>query len=436
MKFSPSAILKRAAISRLKGYLAAETFVLTAAQLAYVGSSLLTTIAAGWWITPDELGLWRILSLAEAYAAFATFGIPSGFLRQHPIYQGAGRLEANTSRTRALYISQVTQAVVGLMIALHIARTYPTYRDSNWMVPVLLMYGLYFVLTRLKASAETFLRAESRFASLAKAYCVLAALRAGTLIFIPIWGFEGFLFRWPLSMLIEFLVLQRLTGLHWRTVVGFPSIRTIVQLSLDGVPSLLIAAVAAFADSLDRRWLSLYGTAHSVGIYFIADAVKMYCAQIFGSIALVQYTRCGFAYGLGDIPGMWRSLYSAVQWIVLAYLCSVVLLVAGLLFGVPWLLPRYASGVSAALVIIVGSAGMVAASLGFPLTVTRNYSWILGACCCGLGTQILAQTILAKRMHAETMVAVCWSIGQIVNGIVMVVGVLWVLRRQTAAKAI
>jgi O-antigen/teichoic acid export membrane protein len=379
--------------------------------------------------------VWRILSLAEAYAAFATFGIPNGFLRQYPIDNGAGRRGANAARTKALYFSQGIQAVIGLAITFYLSNAMPALRHSPWLVLAFFFYGLYFVVTRFKVAAETFLRAEGRFRTLAKAYWLLAALRAVSLLLIAVWGFHGFLIRWPATMLIEWLVLQSMTQLKWRGLVGFPKISTLIELGRDGVPTLVIGSIGAFSDSFDRRWLALHAAAASVGMYFIADAVKMFFAQIFGGVALVQYNKCGLAFGRSDSAGMWHAFYSAMRWLALAYMGSAVLLWVGITFGVPLLLPAYTPGISASLILLVGAVWLGVASLGFPLIVTRNYAWGIAASCCGLGVQALAQAILGGRMPPGTMVATAWSAGQAANALVMLLGVIIVLRKGALFQA-
>src|SRR5262249_54583178 len=122
---SPAAGPLRTQITNWRLYVRNESVLLAISQLGYVGSSLLVTIAAGWWIAPDQIGIWRVLALAEAYAAFATFGIPNGFLRQFPIAKGTGNSAGMAEKIAALYFSQTTQALIGIGILIYLAARSP-----------------------------------------------------------------------------------------------------------------------------------------------------------------------------------------------------------------------------------------------------------------------------------------------------------------------
>jgi O-antigen/teichoic acid export membrane protein len=416
-------------LGRWRIYLRNEAIILTIAQLSYVGASLVITVVAGRWIRPEDIGVWRILTLTEVYSVFAALGIPNGFLRQFPIAKGASASANLNARVSALYYSQHVQNLAGAGVIVFLGVTSPTLRGSAWLPLAGILYYIYFVTGRWKLAAETYLRADGQFSKLSKAYLLFAVIRLASLSLLPLFGFYGFLIRWPLTMVLEWAVLQQACKLSVGTMIKLPDMRTLLSLAgRDGLPLVVVSTLSAFALSFDRTWLALHASAANVGNYLIADSAKMFLSQLLGSIALVQYNKYAVAYGLADVAAMRQSFYSAAKLLAGSYLLTVILLPVGILIFVPLFIPRYAPGIPASLIVLGGGLGLTVASLGFPLTVTRRYFWWLGAEVAGLSVQFVLQRVLATRMNADAMVATSWSIGEACIGIVMVIGALRALR--------
>ena len=413
--------------SNLRKQLQDEGVVFSVAQMIFVGASAIATFAAARWIKPDDLGIWRIMALTEVYTLFATLGIPNSFLRQYPIARGAGEMATSRRLTNALYWAYLMQSCFGILVVLAIVRFRLLFEPALWLSVGVLVYGVSFVAMRMKTAAEMLLRAEGRFVDLSKAYLILTVLQLVALVAVPVWGLAGYLGYWIVYTVGQWVVLESFVGSRGLFSLELPGQATFVNMMRDGLPLIAIALITVLFESLDRIWLSIYADTRSVGLYVIADSTKLFLAQLLGTIALVYYVRCGVAFGKQDRDGVRQSVVSAAKVLSVAYAVgSTAMLVA--MWGVPTLFPAYASGVSAALMILAGGAGLAFASLGFLLTVMRSYRWSFAAGLCGLLMQVGAQALLAGHLSPGTMVALSWSIGQFSIAIVMTLGVLTLLK--------
>jgi O-antigen/teichoic acid export membrane protein len=416
-------------ILKLIVYVRSEVIVLTLSQQIFVGASLLSNIAIGRWIGPNDMGVWRILTLTEAYVVFATFGIPNGFLRQFPIAKGSGEASQMEPSIKVLYFSEIIQSLVGTGILLYLILMSTALRTSEWLLLAIPSYWIYFTITRLRVAAEVYLRADGRFRTLSKCYLFFSLVRIISLILVPLLGFRGFLLRWPLILLIEWLILQYFTKLPVAKYFGFPHLKVLFSLGRDGVPMIVISSVSVFADTLDRTWLATHSTSGSIGLYWIADSVKLFFAQLMGSIALVQNNQCAIAFGRKDRAGFIAAIRSAGFLLGGVYTASAIVLLLAIPILVPIFLPAYTAGVTPGLIILGGTLGTAIASISFPLTLTRQYGWSFAGALFGLGVEFGSQLWLRGRMPDGVMVATAWGIGTISSGLFFLMAVIITLRR-------
>ena len=349
-------------LSRAKNHSSAFTFT-GASTLVSLGSMLAAAITMRW-ISPEDLGLWKTVSMATGYAMLALVGVNNGLSRELPYFFGRSD-EAMAKRLAgtALYYILAANALVfagglGCMLwfQAHGTKVLITIAAVTVMT-AFTFYTNYLIVT---------FRSAKSFKDFAKIKFGEAALTVGTIPLLYFFHYNGMLGR-ALALSGVVLLLMHLC----RPVRVTPTWNgsSFLMLMKTGAPIFVMDYITTSAMTCDRWVLIHYGGVESVGLFYLALSARDAIGTVSGALSEYIYPRMSYVYGQSHDPKhLWRI---AVKSTLLVIAFMVPAAIAGWLLMPPVVtkfFPKYAEAVGAA-------QWMVIASIFFGATIGRMAIW-------------------------------------------------------------
>jgi O-antigen/teichoic acid export membrane protein len=325
--------------------------------LFYAGSSLTTMasqLVAGFliikWITPEDLGLWQSVRLAQIYAFLLLAGINNGLSRELPFFLGKGdysfadRLAATAFFCVTLANSLVLFCGVGCAIAF-------AHRGSQLVCAILAVTFLIVLAFYQNIFIVTF-RSKDSFKKLANIQLVEAGMNLATVPIVYFFHYNGMLTRTVLVTTVSCSLMFLFRPMRVKMRMDWEALKLLLK---TGLPIFGLDYVKNSCGTLDRIVLLNIGGVKDVGIYQLAGMASQALGTLPGSLAAYLYPRMTYKFGQnGDARALWRSgsrfalltvgltaLAAAGAWLILPHF-------------VPAFVPKYLGGLRAARIVLIG----------------------------------------------------------------------------------
>lgn len=170
--------------------------------LYFLSSTLFSTLIGiiGGFITyryvaPEELGVWVTFTTFSVYASFMRLGIPNGMNRELPFYMGRNEKEkafsyAETTLAYSLGISTI------LLILAFFSVFFVDYKElEQGFMKALPIFAFVVISEPYSTYLSSTFRTSDNFKKLSHIKIIMTIIKAGSVYFVYLWGFEGYLVR-------------------------------------------------------------------------------------------------------------------------------------------------------------------------------------------------------------------------------------------------
>jgi O-antigen/teichoic acid export membrane protein len=304
------------------------------------------------WITPEELGLWQSVRLAQIYAFILLLGINNGLGRELPFLLGKGE-DAFAGRLAGTAFFCVTMANIVIAIA-GISCAIAFAERGAHLVCAILAITLQIGMVFYQHIFQLTFRSTDSFKKLTKIQFTEAALAILTVPLVYFFGYYGMLERTLLMTGVVCSLLYMNRPMRVKVRMDWHAFKLLLK---TGLPIFGLDYLKNSCSTLDRVVLLNIGGVASVGIYALAGMVTQAVAALSGGIDTYVYPRMSYKYGQsGDGRVLWRfgmkfvflsaglSLIGAtVAWVALPYF-------------VPIFAPKYLAGLGAAQIVLISAS--------------------------------------------------------------------------------
>ena len=308
------------------------------------------------WVTPEELGLWQSVRMAQVYSFILLAGINNGLGRELPYFLGKGdQALANRLAGTAFFCVTVANAIV-LVCGAGCAIVF-AHRGSE-LVWAIVVVTLLIVLTFYQHILTLTFRSNDSFKRLTTIQWVEAGLSMATVPMVYFFRYNGMLLR---TLLISVVLLSLM--FFWRPMrakmrMDWEALKLLLK---TGLPIFGLDYLKNSCSTLDKVVLLKLGGVRDVGMYALAGIAFESLGALPKALGSYLYPRMTYKYGQsGDPKVLWdygikfamlatalTGLAAVVGWLILPYF-------------VPAFLPNYLAGVSAAQVTLIAGVFVAA----------------------------------------------------------------------------
>lgn len=359
--------------------------------LFYGGSSLATEAAqlvAGFlvikWITPQDLGLWQSLRLAQVYAFILLAGVNNGLGRELPFYLGKGEDGfAHRLADTALFCVTVASAIV-LIIGVICGIAFAGH--GGQLVWAILALAIIIALAFYQHIFTLTFRSNDSFKSLSHIQFIEAGLSLATVPMVYFFGFNGMIGRTLAVAVVKCFLLFYLCPMSMKIRVDWAALKLLLK---TGLPIFGLDYVKNSCGTLDRVVLLRLGGVNEVGIYALAGVAIQTLGALPAALGTYIYPRMTYKFGqTGDGRTLWRMGFKCalmtVGYTALAGGCAWLVLP----HFVPVFAPKYMAGLRAAEIVLLAQAIEAA-------TVIVNALWSMKAWRLMVAYQVLSAILFA-----------------------------------------
>lgn len=223
----------------------------------YTGSSIIKSFASVFtsfviakYVTPDDLGLWATISLAQTYSIFLLSGVINGLNLELPFAYGKGNIKeaeelASVSQTYILIISLIL-----LLSGLCITFIFPFQEEKvKWGV-----FAIVFVICFSFYQSYLFstFRSKDAFLKLSSIQLVDAFINIGSLILIIYYAYYGMIIKAVLVIFIDVILLHIFRPIKVRLYWNRKILSNLLKV---GFPIFILAYIDTVASTFDKLWL-------------------------------------------------------------------------------------------------------------------------------------------------------------------------------------
>lgn len=399
----------------------------------FQASRLFVILIAAVWISPEQLGLWNILSLLLIYGITLTFGVLNGMNREIPFQIGKGNInKANYIADQAFTFLLTTLALLTIIILLTLIIEFNHILQDNfiqginqniffWSTILLLFWQIYtYFQMRLKSFLQFTINniQQTIFALL---------LPTIALPMTYVWGFNGLIIGHSVTVIAICLFLA------WKIQPKIQSFQfsIINKLFKTGFPIMIAGFLHNILTSIDR-WIvfSRIGITE-LGVYSIATISFSTVSTLILTISQLFYPRIVRHYGQTNNV---HSLKKLVQQQILLSLLMSLPIILFLYLVIPYfvreVMPEYIQGVQAAQIVLFGIIFYaVASGIGnFLNTISQQNTYLI--------TQIIA--IVVNYSLCELLIKLGYGLEGAALGTVLTyllyATILWIIFQRHIKK--
>jgi len=364
------------------------------------------------WVSPEDLGLWRVVLLALPYTMIILAGVNNGLSRDLPYYLGKAdeKTALRLAGTTLFYILGAILLVllggIGCLFWFHDHGSKLLFAIATATVLIILTFYTNYLIVTFRSSKS--------FKEFSKVKLVEAFVTVGTIPLLFYLGYHGMLVRiLILSGLVLFfmhLIRPIRVAPAWDSKAFFLLLKT-------GMPIFILDYLSTTAGTVDRLVLVKLGGVKLVGYYAVALMARDAIGIIPGALSEYIYPRMSHSYGQHHDPiRLWQM---AVKSSLMAVAFMVPAVVAGW-FLLPRvisnLFPKYTEAIAAAQWLLLGSV-FGGASLG-RMAIWSMKDWKMATWYQALGISLGTAGIILGGYFGKTPligVAVGSLIAQIVG---------------------
>ena len=391
-----------------------------------LGSSVATASAqllAGFlvikWITPEELGLWQSVRIAQVYSFILLAGINNGLGRELPFFLGkcddsfAQRLAATAFSCATLANGVVLLCGIGCAIAFA--------QRGTHLVCAILAVTILIILSFYQQIFTVTFRSKDSFKALTKIQFVEAGLSLATVPLVYYFRYNGMLARTVVVSGVVGLLLFLFRPIKVTMRMDWQSLKLLLK---TGLPIFGLDYMKNSCSTLDRVVLLKIGGVRDVGMYALAGVALQTLGALPSSLASYIYPRMTYKYGRnGDARALWKfgfrfallavafaGLAAAGAWLVLPYF-------------VPAFVPKYLGGLCAAQIVLVAGIFEAAGIIVNALWSMKAWRFMVAyqvssAVLFALGP-VLGVICLGKNLEAVAWGAVMGALGRALLALIL-----------------
>lgn len=330
--------------------------------------NVVSALVMRFFLGPLQAGIWSFLQVFLSYAEYANLGVLNAVIREIPFYNGKGdTARSETIKNAVFSFSMVTSLAAALAVLAYAVLDRHRLRPELFMA-LLFASGL-ILLQRLNGLLITLLRAYKHFTVAADQMLATTAVNA---VLIALLSYRFRLFGFMLAMLLS--LVFNIVYILWRQPTRFSfSLRRseLEPLIRYSFPIMVITALGAVFETIDRLLITGYLGFESLGLYGIALMTSTYIYSLPNSISVVVVSNLHEKFGENEDPRAFASFLLNAD-LVFSRLMPVV--IGAAFFIVPpvieRILPKFAGGIPALRLLVAGT---------YFMTLGQNYSQFLYA---------------------------------------------------------
>ena len=250
------------------------------------------------YIAPEHLGIWGTFSTFTVYATFLRLGIPNGMNRELPYYCGKGDNETATKCASTTLFYALFTTVVSLVAAIsfflffdfnkygELSHDYSHTAIVFWLVVLIEPYTTYLSGTY---------RTSNHFDRLSQLQIIKSLLSAMTILFLVLWGFDGYLIRQLLISVFDPIYLHIYRPIR-KIRIRF-DLSIFKKLFVVGFQLFITSYVTSFIDTLPRLFIIRNGSSIDVGLF--SPVIILVSTVLLVPNIISQYLYPTFSYALG-----------------------------------------------------------------------------------------------------------------------------------------
>jgi O-antigen/teichoic acid export membrane protein len=276
--------------------------------LLYSGSAVLNAIAqlfAGLliirWITPDEIGVWHSVRLAETYAFILLAGTNNGLSREVPFFLGKGdRIFSERLLSTALGVTTYASIIV-IIIGIFCALVFK--ERGSALIFAILTVTLVIPLSFYQNVFIATYRSLDSFNKLTVVQFINASLTVITLLIVYFYGYKGMLVRIIILVALDVWLMYIFRPMKVNLKMDREALRLLIK---TGLPIFGLDYIKNAASTIDRIVLLSVGGVKVVGLFALASVVISTFRVLPHSLSSYVYPRMTFKYGQkGDARELW-----------------------------------------------------------------------------------------------------------------------------------
>lgn len=303
------------------------------------------------WVSPDRLGFWNSIILFQSYSIFAQLGVFTGLSRELPYLLGKKENElAHQYAQIAQFVAHFlmyASILIGFVVLLFLAtKGFDNIRMASALVLIISIslnfYQNYLIVT---------FRSNQAFKNLSIVYLIQFPLLVISLLFVYLWGYNGFLLRHLLISISLTFLCYLYRPLNIKSVYIRRKFFDLIKI---GFPFFSFAYIQTLTSSFTRIALLSFSNVLMVGLFSPALAVISAMMMIPTTIAQYLAPRMSFAYGETDSK---RKIWNYVRkssFLIITILLPLVLIGYFILPDfIRLIFPEYIAGTFAARMVLI-----------------------------------------------------------------------------------
>lgn len=303
------------------------------------------------WLTPDKMGYWNSIILFQNYSSFAQLGLFTGLSRELPFLYGKKK------EKKAIKYAEIAQFVskflmyfsfiLGLCIVLFlILKDYEKFKIFSILVMSIVVslnfYQNYLLVT---------FRSNQSFGSLSIVYIIYTLILIFSLLFVILWGYDGFLIRYVLitiSLTVLYFIYRPLkikSSFNWKHYLKLLKI---------GFPFFSLAYIQTLTSSFTRIAILYFSNFLIVGLFSPALGVISAMTMIPSTIAQYLSPKMSYAYGETESKKeIWDYIKKSSFFILLILIPIIFIGYCLIPIFISSFFPMYTEGTTAARLVLV-----------------------------------------------------------------------------------
>lgn len=262
--------------------------------------TMLTSFVTYRYITPEYLGIWATFTTFSTIATFLRLGIVNGMNRELPYYLGKGdqQVAYNFAETTLFYtLFTVLILLVTGIIALSTWNFAQYGILSSSYRNAAIVFFLSITIEPYKSYVSGTFRTNNSFDQLSKIQIICAIAKIPTLGFVIWLGYNGFLIREAIIVILDGLLLHLKRPLpEIKPIFKWDVFKKLFQI---GFNIFLVSYLSSFVDTFPRLFLIREGSTTELGLFSPVLMLISIVYLIPGTLSNYLYPKFSYAYGNG-----------------------------------------------------------------------------------------------------------------------------------------
>jgi O-antigen/teichoic acid export membrane protein len=337
-------------------------------SVASAGAQLISGFVVIKWVSPEEMGLWQSVRLAQIYSFILLIGINNGLGRELPFFLGKGERSFAESLADTAF-SCVTVANVLVMLC-GVGCVVAFAHLGLHLVWAIVSVTCLIVLSFYQQILICTFRSNDSFNKLTWIQLTEALLSLATVPIVYFFHYNGMLARTVIITGVVASLTYLLRPMRVRMRIEWPAFKLLLK---TGLPIFGLDYVKNSCSTLDRLVLLKMGGFEDVGFYSLARVGFQTLAVLSQSLGSYVYPHMTYKFGhSGDTRSLW---YFGIKFVLIAVVFTAVAAACGWLilpWFVPAFLPKYLGGLRPTQIILI-------AGICESVTVIVNALWSMKA---------------------------------------------------------